>query len=256
MYEDQNSGDATSVPDQEVNGASDQGADNNPADDTSSTQDQSQTSDSTAGDGSGDSGAAATDTTASNNVRDPTSTEASAISTAETERASALAKALRLADATLTKRPAEDTDGGSGAPASWSSDDQRVLDTAGRWLYTPQVNGAFWIALAKSRDLMSRNQGLSAQAHVDTTTTDYAHVDEKRELSKGIFFGSLFFRSNANCQREVLTHEYFHFLGLDHYYDTSDTYEALQCAHHLAEFVFDLATGCTSGCRPNATCRP
>jgi len=199
------------------------------------------------------SGSATSDT---GNIREPNENETTAIDAAETERASALTRALQLIDALLGKRPADDTDGGSGAPEI-TTDDQRVIDAAGRWLLTPQVNSTFWDTLSTARDLVAKNQALNAAHHIDTTKNDYAYVYGLDTVDKGLFFGMPFFNTNSNCRREVVTHEYFHFLGLGHFYSTTTTGEALQCAHHMAELVFDIATGCTLGCESAVgSCRP
>ncbi len=206
-------------------------------------------------DGGADGGTTEPDSIAVDNIRAPTAEETDAIADAENERAWALAEALRMVNAMLAKQPEDDTDDGSGAP-TLTPDDQRVLDTAGRWLYTPRLGAEFWDALTTARNLISGNQELSAQAQVDTATNDFAYVYGEGTVSTGIFFCMPFFASNSDCRREVVTHEYFHFLGLDHFYSTSQTSEALRCAHHMAEFVFDLTTGCVLGCQgTKAICR-
>jgi len=189
-------------------------------------------------------------------IRDPNASETTAIDRAEAERASALAGALQLIDALLAKRPQDDGDGGSGAP-TYSSGDQRVIDAVGRWLLIPDVNATFWDSLSTSRDLISQNQALKADHHIDPVKNDYAYVYGSGNVDKGVFFCMPFFNTNPDCRHEVITHEYFHFLGLDHYYSTTLTEEALKCAHHMAELVFDVATGCTLGCGNAASsCHP
>jgi len=48
--------------------------------------------------------------------------------------------------------------------------------------------------------------------------------DESGETNLGISFRSDFFDADFNSQREVITHEYFHFVcGLVHYYGTTST---------------------------------
>lgn len=190
------------------------------------------------------------------NIREPDGGETTAINTAEAERASALSRALQLIDALLAKRPPDDTDGNSGAPVL-TADDQKIIDAAGRWLFTTQLNSIFWDTLGTARGLIAQNQALSARPHVDTVKNDFAYVYGQNTVSQGVFFCMPFFNTNSNCRREVITHEYFHFLGLGHFYTTTITSEALQCAHHMAELVFDIATGCTLGCGGAiSVCRP
>ena len=57
-----------------------------------------------------------------------------------------------------------------------------------------------------------------------------------------------YFKSNVRCMNEVMAHEFFHLSGLVHGYGTTDPEVAINCPHHMAELVFDLATGQTEGC--------
>jgi hypothetical protein len=83
----------------------------------------------------------------------------------------------------------------------------------------------------------------------------YAYVDESGDPNLGISFCPDFFDADFTCQREVITHEYFHFVcGLVHYYGTTSTQEALACPHHLSELVFDIALGEVGGCDDGAVC--
>lgn len=53
----------------------------------------------------------------------------------------------------------------------------------------------------------------------------------------------------------MITQEYFHYLvGLQHFYGTTSTLEALQCPHHLAELVVDIALGEVAGCDDGSAC--
>lgn len=83
----------------------------------------------------------------------------------------------------------------------------------------------------------------------------FAYVDRTGDPNLGITFCKDFFDTEFECQREVITHEYFHFVcGLVHYYGTTSTQEALACPHHLSQLVFDIALGEAGGCDDGATC--
>ncbi len=187
-------------------------------------------------------------------IRDLTEDELALVSTAESERSSAVAAVLPRLDGLLARRPADDEDGGSGAPV-WEEGDQRIIDVAAAWLLTPTVNADFWGALQVARDRIQQNIDIgSGYGRVDTETTDHAYVTG--DVADGIFVGPGYLTNDsAWCRREVLLHEYFHYVvGLQHYYSATTTQEALDCPHHLAEFVYDLATGCTLGCGAITVC--
>jgi hypothetical protein len=191
---------------------------------------------------------------ASATIRPPTSSELDTIKQAETARGQALPRALARIDAFLAKS-GDSGEGAAGAP-NYSGEDQQVIDAVRLWLYVPDVNEKFWATLRTARGLIAQNQAISPLRYsVDTAKTDAFAYVYSAERDKGIFLClSSFFPVNEYCQREVLLHEYFHFLGLGHFYSTSDTAEALQCAHHMAELVYDIATGCIGGCS-GTSCR-
>ena len=155
----------------------------------------------------------------------------------------------------LAQRPAGDSDGGSGAP-TFTPDQQGLVDKICYWLYLPGVNATFWSALDTFNGLMTKNQGIGKVGYwVDTVKTDHAYVYAK-DQSRGMFFClTVYFTDNDLCQREVLLHEYYHFCGCGHHYDASTSAEALACAHHMAELTYDLAIGCTGGCKPAGVCQ-
>jgi hypothetical protein len=73
--------------------------------------------------------------------------------------------------------------------------------------------------------------------------------------SKGIVIEDPFFTTNPQCRWEVVAHEFFHLSGLEHFYSTTNPSEAIRCAHHVTELVFDIATGETLGCsKPPTIC--
>ncbi len=194
--------------------------------------------------------------TVTNPIRPPTADEQSVIDAAEKQRASALSAALAQISAFLGRKPADaDGDGSSGAP-EFSVDDMKIVDKVQRWLFLPSVNSQFWDCVQKFHDLVTQNQALGTLTHsVDTVSTDHAYVFNT-DTSRGVFFSlNVYFKDNSDCQREVIVHEYFHYIvGPDHFYSTTQTDEAMKCPHHLSELVFDLATGCTLGCSKIGVC--
>ncbi len=172
--------------------------------------------------------------TVTNPIRPPTADEQSVIDAAEKQRASALSAALAQISAFLGRKPADaDGDGSSGAP-EFSADDMKIVDKVQRWLFLPSVNSQFWDCVQKFHDLVTQNQALGTLTHsVDTVSTDHAYVFNT-DTSRGVFFSlNVYFKDNSDCQREVIVHEYFHYIvGPDHFYSTTQTDEAMKCPHH------------------------
>ena len=83
------------------------------------------------------------------------------------------------------------------------------------------------------------------------STVSYAEL----ALGGGVTFGGPFFDASPECRREVITHEFLHFVvGVQHHYDATTTAEALACPHHLAELVFMIARGQVLGCAAGSVC--
>ena len=127
-----------------------------------------------------------------------------------------------------------------------------------RQLFTA-LDSNFWSTVGQALIAIQSNKSFTGAAPLTpdrSVTDDYAHVDPSLDPNKGITFGEPFFEdADETCQREVITHEYFHFVvGAQHHYGTTSTLEALACPHHLAELVFDLALGEVNGCDDGATC--
>jgi hypothetical protein len=182
------------------------------------------------------------------NIRAPSPAELTVITAAETQRGQVLPSTLSSIDAVLAKGNSS-----AGAP-SFSPSEQHVADAVATFLYVTTINNLFWDTLQKARDLIARNQSIAIVPYfVDTVKSDFAYV-YPNDTSRGMYLTTKgFFPANSYCQREVLLHEYFHFVGCGHYYDTSTTTEALQCAHHMAEFVYEIATSCVGGCSRSAS---
>lgn len=185
------------------------------------------------------------------NIRKPTADEQKIIDKNEDERFSALKKAIEIADGLLSRRTKA-----NGGGFQFIEGDTRTILAINRWTYTTQLLDPFWDVLGKARALMLQNQAIGRLGHsVDTVRKYHAYVHQKHK-SRGVFFcHEVYWGDHPWCQREVLMHEYYHFCGCGHHYSTTKTDEALQCAHHMAELVFDLALGSTSGCGGNPICR-
>jgi hypothetical protein len=188
-----------------------------------------------------------------------TPAELGMVQAADSARRSALAAALGAIDALLAKRPSDDGDGGSGAP-NLGPAEQRTVDCFDRQLLTSGISSSFWNVATRARALIAENQSLSGQPpyFADKKGADFAHVDQSGAVSSGIYFDIFLTGSNDQCRKEVITHEYFHLgaIGLQHHYDASTTEDALNCPHHMAELVFDIATGCVGGCSGGSKCTP
>jgi hypothetical protein len=121
------------------------------------------------------------------------------------------------------------------------------------------LDSNFWSVVQQALTAIQSNKaysGLVPLIPAHDEDDGYAHVDESGDPNLGIKFCKDFFDdADYTCQREVITHEYFHFVcGLVHYYGTTDTQEALACPHHLAELVFDIALGEVNACDDGAIC--
>lgn len=119
------------------------------------------------------------------------------------------------------------------------------------------LDSNFWSVVQQALIGIQSNQSYTGIVPFtfDYAVSDYAHVDPSGDYSKGITFGAPFFSSDYTCQREVITHEFFHYVvGLQHHYVTRSTVEAMACPHHLAELVFDISLGEVDGCTNGAAC--
>lgn len=168
------------------------------------------------------------------------------ITAAETARVSALSSALSSIEA-LQQAGGEVPDEFDPTVQAF----QRQLFAA--------LDSNFWSVVEQARIAIVSNQALTGTLALTpdrSVTDDWARVDPTLDPAIGISFGEGFFdEADDTCRREVITHEYFHYVvGLQHFYGTSDTLEALRCPHHLAELVFDIALGEVGGCDDGAAC--
>ena len=123
--------------------------------------------------------------------------------------------------------------------------DEPAVQALQRQLFlNPDSN--FWPTVNNFLALIRQNKAASAPYKIDKSDPPFAHVDPTNDPALGITFCASFYasRTNDNCRQEVITHEYFHFsVGLQHFYSTHTTAEAMRCPHHLARAVFDIAIG-------------
>ncbi len=125
-----------------------------------------------------------------------------------------------------------------------------VVWAVNRWLYTFPGKADYADTIDKAISLIDQNISTNTNIRIDRSPEckDHAFVGALGDPGKGITVCDLFFKKHPNCQREVITHEYFHLINLIHHYDATTTKEALECPHHMAELVFDIAKGQTGGC--------
>jgi hypothetical protein len=114
-----------------------------------------------------------------------------------------------------------------------------------RQLLAP-LDSNFWTVTEEFLTMIRQNRLTRAPFFIDKTQPEFAHVDASVQPGKGVTFCASFFNPNTNnnCRQEVVTHEFFHFIvGAQHFYGTRSHAEAMQCPHHLARAVFDIAIG-------------
>ena len=117
-----------------------------------------------------------------------------------------------------------------------------VVQALQRQLFMP-LDSNFWNATNQVLSMITKNRTTASSFIVNKAISDFAQVNASNPGS-GVTAGSSFFTTNPNCQHEVLTHEFFHFIvGPQHFYTTNQHSEAMRCPHHLARVVFDIALG-------------
>ncbi len=130
-----------------------------------------------------------------------------------------------------------------------------VVRSFERWMLT-SPDSDFWPTVERARTAIVTNRLMERVPFIiDLACDDFAHVDITLDSGKGITFCRPFFEVDDLCRREVITHEFFHFVvGAQHHYDATTTEEAINCPHHLSELVFQIALGEINGCGENAIC--
>jgi len=140
---------------------------------------------------------------------------------------------------------AELLDSGTGVPVQGNS----TVAAVTKWLLVLPTASNFTDTVHRALKIVDDNRLVQTTITIDRSkTADFAHVGAIGDPSKGIEIEDPFFKSNVRCMREVMAHEFFHLSGLVHAYGTTDPEAAINCPHHLAELVFDLARQDTGGC--------
>jgi len=144
-----------------------------------------------------------------------------------------------------------------------------------KWLnINPKNPSAAVPTITSARDLMNRNLNLKTSTGADpplqrggpitlaggVVTSDY-HANSPGGPDRGTDCGDLFFNHDGrNCRRDVVTHEFFHMVGVHHGGGPSDgstnrkniktPAQALDSADNLAQLVAQLTThgGRTDAC--------
>lgn len=148
-----------------------------------------------------------------------------------------------------------------------SDEDQKVLDIAVRWLnLKPSDTVTTLIHLASAVSLMEQNIRIRNSKGQDPEThksPDRArlHAEVDGNTDHGIILGGLFLgQDGRNCRRDVITHEFFHFLGVKHGGGSlggptireaiTTPSQSLNSADNLAQLVAELTTpsGKTDAC--------
>jgi len=144
---------------------------------------------------------------------------------------------------------------------------KRVLNSVGKWLKveTAQNTAARTRTTAvvqSAINLMDRNLAVKTSAGADPTfrrVPDAFHAAVDGNPDHGVNCGDHFFTVDGpHCRRDVLTHEFFHFLGVHHGGGAlngptvrsaiTTTTQALDSADNLAQLVSELVNGKTDAC--------
>lgn len=130
-----------------------------------------------------------------------------------------------------------------------------VVKAFKKFMFVKRNAVEFWPTVNAALLMIEGNLDTVSPIKIDRSVGDFAHVDATVDPKKGVTIGEAFFNTNSRCQREVITHEYFHFIvGAQHHYDATTTAEAIQCPHHLTELVFKIARDQVEGCSLGSVC--
>jgi hypothetical protein len=150
--------------------------------------------------------------------------------------------------------------------APLDSDSMSTLQAAAQWLKVDANNPSAALPTVQSaRSLMNRNLSLNPPMHrggpikIDGVLRSDYHAYSTGTEAAGVICGDVFFTGDsADCNRDVMTHECFHMLGVHHGGAPNDPVthrdlittpaHALDSADNLAQLVSQLATGKTDAC--------
>lgn len=131
---------------------------------------------------------------------------------------------------------------------------EAVVKAFERFLFT-ELNDEFWDVVNTALKLIAGNREVFPGIGIELALPDYVRISPSLNTADAMQFGSKFFADDAQCHREIVTHAYFHYIvGTDHFYDTTETDEAIVDPHHLTGLVFTLAGIKPQGCDYDMTC--
>ncbi len=145
---------------------------------------------------------------------------------------------------------------------------KRVLISCRRWLKidTNQNNaarGSSTAVIQKAITLMDRNLAVKTTSGASPTLRRKAglgaHAQTTGDPNKGVDCGDPFFNIDGpRCRRDVITHEFFHFLGVNHGGGAANaptprssivtSAQALDSADNLAQLISELMDGTRDAC--------
>lgn len=146
-----------------------------------------------------------------------------------------------------------------------SREEQRVFTAVIRWLKVSPLN-TFEVSatLVRATTLLSQSLNVRTSRGEDPPLRrnpglqPHAQADGWLDTDKGVSCGDRFFTMDGpNCQRDVLTHEWFHLVGVNHgggrtaigavvtvpRDSVTRPAQALDSADHMAQLVAEVATG-------------
>ena len=176
-------------------------------------------------------------------------------------------KSLRRAVADLTELNAALVARHQGT-GELTAKNRRVFNSASKWLSlkTRADQGAAALHIQSAIRLMNRNLAVKTSAGADPTLSrsaiEHFAQSDLNQPDKGVRCGNEFFAGDTgpHCRRDVVTHEFFHFIGVKHGASplTGSTNRALvttpalalDSADNLAQLVAEITTigGKTDAC--------
>jgi peptidoglycan hydrolase-like protein with peptidoglycan-binding domain len=157
------------------------------------------------------------------------------------------------------------------ASPSLNSDQRNTLAAVVRWLNVPLTDLVkVSIAIVGAKNRIIRNlhirtsKGAVPPLLRNIGATFHAQADGWINTDLGVSCGDRFFKDGPNCQRDVLTHEWFHLVGVNHgagrdangavitvpRSSIKTMQNALDSADNLAQLVSEITTGTFDSC-PN-----
>jgi hypothetical protein len=150
--------------------------------------------------------------------------------------------------------------GETAAPDDLSVDEKAAFDIAQKWLKFGFEPYKVHDTLTRALVLIAKNLALQVTDFMRTAEGVYGRAPIG-DITQGMECGQAFFDHGRNCRRDVVTHEFFHMVGVGHgesrgspvppYADRAITTTpalALNSADHLAQMVCELNGGRTDAC--------